>query len=220
MNAALLIAIAITSAGLSVYLIVFAQKRRRGRIDCDDLLTFEEPAEEEAAIPETSIYQSTKKQMSDLRGALDVFNEAMETLFQAVSPPNGNQIEVVYAVQIPKMHGALLDARQVAYGLLATVEERPVSDSIAQVFGRASTADLTRMESERRSGEDLTQLLTAVKEAVDVIGPGIAAFYLSLTESDERFRVVSAADQISSRVISPLDRALALLVLIEQRISQ
>lgn len=169
---------------------------------------------DEAPITESPTYHRTKSSIAALRKSLDEAKESMDRVAWALVDRDGSAADLPAALSA--LRQGLTGAYDSAAVALAEVDEKPDAEQFSCDLVPGTFASVLP----GASAEVRTRLIASLREigaAIEVCGPGIAGFYLALTDQDERFRVVAAAEQLD-RILQVLDRALKALHNLEREL--
>jgi hypothetical protein len=169
---------------------------------------------DEAAIIESPTYHRTKNSIVALRKSLDEAKESVERL-SAIVLRNGDMgTELSGAIQVLR-HG-LVSAYNHAAATLAAVDEKPDVEKLCLDPDPGPFAPLSA-DAPRQAHDRLAASLRQMNKAFEICGPGIAGFYLALTDQDERFRVAAASEQME-QMLRVLDSAIKALCVLESEL--
>lgn len=169
---------------------------------------------DEAAIIESPTYHRTKNSIMALRKSLDEAKESVEQLSAVVFHADDEGTELSCAIRVLR-HG-LVSAYNHAAAALAAVDEQPDFEKLCLDPNPGPFIPLSA-DAPRQAHDRLAACLREMNTAVEVCGPGIAGFYLALTDQDERFRVAAASEQMV-QMLRVLDSAIKALSVLESEL--
>ncbi len=216
MSLGLIVSVCIVIASLSAYFFYLARQQRAERSP-EEKFFAEDGNGSERAISESPIYQSTKEQIKQLRSDLDRFSDTLDSLSPEVVNGSTGELDAAYSEGIPKMHRALVDARNAAEQLLASVEARPSNGTVnVKVVGNSHHAPAPYDMKASFSHSD--RLYGELLETGSRVSHSIAGFYFALTEGDENSQAVQAVAQVKL-IIEQLDHAISSMIALEEELA-
>ncbi|MCP4602951.1 MAG: hypothetical protein GY847_20955 [Proteobacteria bacterium] len=217
MNLNLVITILIIAVSIGVYFVFLLRIHKRiARREHGPIL--DEGSSNEKVISESPIYHETKEPVKHLRAGLDRFGEIVDTISAKEQTGSKEEIDNAYKEGIPGMHRSIVDARDAAYELLASVENKPLEKAVrVDIFGSSHHAP-TRNTSGSPTASRADRLLASLVTAINEVSPGIAKFYFALTEQDEHSQLIEAIDQ-TKQIIEQLDAAIKKMIALEKELT-
>ncbi|MCU0662257.1 MAG: hypothetical protein MUC50_08020 [Myxococcota bacterium] len=204
----------VASLGLVFYSMVLRRRSSPSRRRFGLSMPPTEMSDNEAPITESPTYHRTKSPIAALRKSLDEAKESVEQIHNALASPDSAAAELSLA--IPTLRQGLVGAYNYASAALAAVDEQPDYETLPVEPIPGPFAPLAA-DAPLEVRDRLITNLREMGAAIEVCGPGIASFYLALTDKDERFRVVAAAEQMD-RVLRALERAIQTLGVLEREL--
>ncbi|MCP4674996.1 MAG: hypothetical protein GY854_05725 [Deltaproteobacteria bacterium] len=217
MSVGLIAIIAIVVVSIGVYLFVLSRHHTKST-QASDMTFSDDDYRTERAISESPVYKQTKEQMKRLRADLDRFGETLDSVSEEIRNGSERDLDDIYKRGIPRMHDALIDVRNAAEDLLATVDGRPRGEVIqVGIVGETHRAP-RRSPAGPLAATRADQLYEELLDTGARVSPYIAGFYFALTVADEDSQETDATVQ-AKLVIEQLDEAISVMTELEKELA-
>jgi hypothetical protein len=199
--------------------VVFLKRSHRARLAARDTIQMD-GRDSQPAICDSPTYQETKEPMRKLRRSLDRFGETVDGISLVERRDGPDELDAAFSDGIPRLHGALVDARNAAEALLAAVEQREPEDPlVAEVVGTGHRSPRSQGPGTLGTRTRAERLYESLLATVGKMGPNIAGFYFALLDRSVEAQTSQAVAQVGL-IIKQLDGALKRMTALEQELSQ